>query len=223
MTGQRTREETLRAALREAVRGSEASAEAPPLRPADRERGRRRWLGNLQRAEGAQFVRGIIDTAALIQQAHDASGEPVFRTDAQYKLLGALELIGGWPSISELARAMRVSKQATREQVIAAGRSRLLELLPDPRDRRSIQIGLTPSGKKELTAARLRELTLITMLLGGLGARDMRLVAHVLRVMRARLLRAERERAHAEREPAGAERERPHGAERASLGRRSRG
>jgi DNA-binding MarR family transcriptional regulator len=215
MSGQGTREETLRAALREAVLGS-----APPARAlapgADRDRSSRRWVAKVARAEGVEFVRGIIDTAALIQGAHHTSGEPVFRTDARYKLLAALDRIGGWPSIAEIARVLRVSKQAAREQVIAAARVHLLELVPDPTDRRSIQIGLTPSGKSELAAARTGELSLLAMLLGGLDARDMRLVAHVLRVMRERLLRAERERTHVERE-------RLHLRERTSRRRKSRG
>lgn len=196
MAGQKTREDILRAALREAVLGSEAVHLARPLRAADRDRSRRRWVAEVRRAEAVEFVRGIIDTAALIQGAHDTGGEPVFRTDVRYKLLVALDRIGGWPSISELGRALRVSKQACRQQVIAAARIDLLELVPDPSDRRSIQIGLTRSGKSELAAARSRELKLIATLLGGLGARDMRLVAHVLRVMRERLLRADRERTH---------------------------
>jgi hypothetical protein len=183
MSGQGTREETLRAALREAVLGS-----APPARALapgeDRDRSSRRWVAKVARAEGVEFVRGIIDTAALIQGAHHTSGEPVFRTDARYKLLAALDRIGGWPSIAEIARVLRVSKQAAREQVIAA--------------------------------ARTGELSLLAMLLGGLDARDMRLVAHVLRVMRERLLRAERERTHVERE-------RLHLRERTSRRRKSRG
>jgi DNA-binding MarR family transcriptional regulator len=177
----------------------------------------------VRHTEAVEFVRGIMDTAALIQAAHDTGGEPVFRTDARYKLLAALDRIGGWPSISELGRALRVSKQAARQQVIAAASVGLLELVPDPSDRRSIQIGLTPSGKSQLAAARPRELSLLTMLLGSLGARDMRLVAHVLRVMRARLLRAERERTHAERRRVRTERKRLHGAGGPSPGRRGRG
>jgi DNA-binding MarR family transcriptional regulator len=245
VTRQRTREEILRAALREAVLGSTASADrdAPGAEARDtsagerlsgaadrvgavnRDRERRRWLAKLQRAESLDFIRGITDTAALIQRARGAGGELVFRTDARYSLLAALERIGGWPSISELGRALGVSKQTAREQVIAAARAGLLELVPDPSDRRSIQIGLTPSGKTELAAARLSERALVASLLRGLGARDMKLVAHVLRVMRERLLRAERERALVDREPAHAdgERERQSGADKTSLGRSGRG
>jgi hypothetical protein len=90
--------------------------------------------------------------------------------------------------------------------------------VPDPSDRRAIQIGLTPSGKSELAAAGLRESNLFTTLLGGLGARDMRLVAHVLDGMRQRLQRAERERTRAELDM-----RRPQDAEATLLGRRHRG
>jgi len=203
----RTRDEALRAALREAVRGSPppsssavaapssaaaapSSAVAAPSSAAPSDRGRRRRLADLWRIEATEFVRGIVETAALIEAARGGSGEPVFRTDPQYKLLAGLERIGGWPSISEIARELGVSRQAARQQVVAAARGGLLELVPDPYDRRSIQIGLSLAGKRELGAARVRELVLVTTLLSGLGDRDMRLVAHVLRVLRARLLRA---------------------------------
>ena len=79
-------------------------------------------------------------------------------------------------------------EQAAREQVIGAARAGLLELLPDPRDRRSIQIGLTASGRRELAVVRARQSNLVATLLTGLEARDMRLVAHVLRVIRERLV-----------------------------------
>jgi DNA-binding MarR family transcriptional regulator len=190
MAAQRTRKEILRAALREAAAGFDVLG-APTSGGADRDRERRRWLAKLQRAEAVEFVRGILDTAAALQRARTAGGEAVFRTDVRYTMLVALEQIRGWPSISELGRALRISKQAAREQVIAAAHAGLLELVPDPGDRRSIQIGLTPAGKAELAVGRGREFTRIATLLRGLGAPDMRLVAHVLRVMRERLLRSE--------------------------------
>jgi DNA-binding MarR family transcriptional regulator len=185
----RTREATLRAALRDAVRGSPPSSAVSLSAAASRDREQRRHLADLWRVEAADFVRGIVDTARLIEAACASNGERVFRTDPRYKLLAALERIGGWPSISELARELGVSRQAARQQFVAAARGSLLDLVPDPYDRRAIQIGLSPAGRRELGAARVRELVLVTTLLGGLADRHMRLVAHVLRVLRARLLR----------------------------------
>jgi len=192
--GHRERERSLRetaprGALREIALDAGASAGTVGRHALSRDRDRRRWLSKALRTEEAEFVQGITVTAALLQQARDANGEPVYPADARYQLLSALERVGGgWPSISELARAQRVSKQAARKHVIAAASRGLLELLPDPRDRRSIQIGLTASGKQTLAAVRARQFNLVARLLTGLEAREMRLVAHVLRVIRERLV-----------------------------------
>ena len=182
------RETALRGALREIALDAGASAGTVGRHALSRDRDRRRRLSKALRTEEAEFVQGITVTAALLQQARDANGEPVYPADARYHLLSALERVGGWPSISALARAQRVSKQAARKQMIAAASRGLLELLPDPRDRRSIQIGLTASGKQTLAAVRARQFNLVARLLTGLEAREMRLVAHVLRVIRERLV-----------------------------------
>jgi DNA-binding MarR family transcriptional regulator len=188
MTELEAREQALRRALREVAPGSGGASAKTYGRATNNDRARRRWLSKALRDEQLDFIQGITATATLLQQAGDVNGKLVYPTDARYKLLTALQRIGGWPSISELARALRVSKQAAREQVIGAARAGLLELLPDPHDGRSIQIGLTASGKRELTAVRASQSNLVTTLLTGLEARDMRLVAHVLRVIRDRLL-----------------------------------
>jgi MarR family transcriptional regulator, temperature-dependent positive regulator of motility len=185
---QEAREQALRRALREVAPGSGAASRKAQRRAANHDRERRLWHSKALREEQFDFIRGITATATLLLQDRDVNGEPTYPTDARYILLTTLERIGGWPSISELARGLRVSKQAAREQVIGAARAGLLELLSDPYDRRSIQIGLTASGKRELAAVRARQFSLVATLLTGLEARDMRLVAHVLRVIRKRLL-----------------------------------
>jgi DNA-binding MarR family transcriptional regulator len=183
-----TREERLQAALHEATGG--VTAAAAKERAANSER--RRYLGRAWRAEALEFVNGITKTAELIERARAPNGELVFRRDPQFALLLALERLGGYPSISEIARALHMSRQAAGRIVAAAAQAAKLELLPDPYDRRSIQVALTPVGQRELAAMHARELTCITELLNGLGTRDMRLVEHVLRVIRRRLQRNER-------------------------------
>jgi DNA-binding MarR family transcriptional regulator len=188
---QAAREAVLQKALRDVLRGvaPEPGASTTPSQrsAASRDRERRRWMSNELHAEQAAFLQGITATANLLAAVRDSDGEPIYPTDARYNLLAALQRIGGWPSIAELARVQRVSKQAAREQVIGATRAGLLELLPDPQDRRAIQIGLTASGKRELAAVRTRQFNLVATLLNGLKAREMRLVAHVLSVIRDRL------------------------------------
>ena len=179
-----TRDDALRSALKDLAPESQADA---------MHRERRRYAGKLWRNEAVKFIREIAATAELMQKARGDDGELVFRTDARYRLLSALERIGGDPSISELARMLRISKQAARQGVIVAARAGLLELLPDPFDRRSIRIALTPRARHALASAHACEFSWVIALLSGLGTREMRLVAHVHRVIRRRLQRNERE------------------------------
>jgi DNA-binding MarR family transcriptional regulator len=206
MGDRKTRDQVLKDALREALLGVELPFDVKSSAPVSviptRERERRQRLAKSRREEDTEFVRAIEETAKLIRDARAPDGEPVYRTDIRYRVLAGIESGGGWPSMSGLGRVLRMSKQAARQQVIAAARMGLLELLPDPFDRRSMQIGLTPSGKNVLAAARAREHVASDLLIRGLGERGKRLVAHVLRVMRARLLRAEREYSRRQRQAA---------------------
>ena len=146
------RQQALLQALQEVAPGADTARGKPRHGATNHDRERRRRLSKALRAEEAAFIQAIAATATLLREARGVGGEPVYPTDARHDLLAALERIGGWPSISELARALRVSKQAAREQVIGAARAGLLELLPDPHDRRSIQVGLTAGGKRLLAA-----------------------------------------------------------------------
>jgi DNA-binding MarR family transcriptional regulator len=188
------RERALRQALREVAPDVRPAGGKLAERAASHDRERRGWLSKQLSVEQVEFLQSIEATATLLREARDARGEPVHPTDARHSLLAALERIGGWPSISDLGRALRVSKQAAREQVIGAARAGLLELLPDPHDHRSLQIGLTAGGKRELATVRARQFNLVATLLTGLETRDMRLVAHVLRVIRERLVASRKRR-----------------------------
>jgi hypothetical protein len=81
-TGRPTRDELLRAALHEALTGA-------PAERSEANRERRRHVGKAWLAEALEFVRAIVRTAALIEQARTTNGELVFRTDAQFALLRA--------------------------------------------------------------------------------------------------------------------------------------
>ena len=74
---------------------------------------------------------------------------------------------------------------------MTAGR---VELLPNPDDRRILQVFLTPRGRAALAGLRTAEGIWLQMLLAGLADRRIVAVTHVLRVIRQRLQRDERER-----------------------------
>lgn len=147
--------------------------------------------------EATAFVRDIVATSARIERASAPDGELVVRTDAQFALLATLERLEGCPAFADLGRAVGISRQAARELAIIAARAGTVELLPNAADRRIVQIVLTPHGRRILAEAGSRERLWAAGLLNGLATREMRLVVHVLGVIRQRLRRDEQERLHA--------------------------
>jgi DNA-binding MarR family transcriptional regulator len=103
-------------------------------------------------------------------------------------------------AIADVARALRITRQAAHKLVYRAVGTGRLELLPNPDDRRILQVLLTPRGRAELASLQTAEGVWLQMLLGGLADRRMVAVTHVLRVIRQRLERDERERRRVERE-----------------------
>ena len=147
------------------------------------------------RLAGTELIHEIVATAECIAAARAADGEPIIRTDAVWSLLCALERSRYCCSISDVARLLRVSRQTAHELARKAELAGQVELLTNPHDRRIVQVLLTPRARSELAAARSGEASWVNVLLNGLDMRQMAATVRVLRVMRQRLLRDERERA----------------------------
>jgi DNA-binding MarR family transcriptional regulator len=96
-------------------------------------------------------------------------------------------------AIADLGRALRVRKQTARELAHAAVRAGVIELAPNPDDKRILQLLLTPRGRAELAAARTAEEVWLALLLNGLGDHELAAVTRVVRVIRQRLERDARE------------------------------
>jgi hypothetical protein len=90
-----------------------------------------------------------------------------------------------------------MSRQAARELALKAAGQCFVELFPAHEDRRALQVMLTPRGRKQLEAQRMPQLAWVLNLLNGLAAPRMRATNHVLRVIRLRLQRDERDRRRA--------------------------
>jgi DNA-binding MarR family transcriptional regulator len=146
--------------------------------------------------EAARFLYAIVETGESLRAALDFAREPALRLDRLSQLLAAIDKAGGCPSFSHLGRALRVSRQAAREIVLAAERAGRVELFADPFDRRSLQVGLTPSGRRELERRRVPASDWTLTLLNGLPPQAMRTTAQVLGVIRERLRRNERDLKH---------------------------
>lgn len=73
-------------------------------------------------------------------------------------------------------------------------RAGVVELEPNPDDKRILQLTLTSNGRSMLAAARSAERLWLATLLLGLGDHELTAATHVVRVVRQRLERDARER-----------------------------
>jgi DNA-binding MarR family transcriptional regulator len=131
--------------------------------------------------------------AERIAAASDWYGEPVYRTDGVWRVLATVARSEYCLAISDLARTLRVRKQVAHELAHEAVRAGVVELVPNPQDKRILQLLLTPKGRAELAAARTAEKVWLATLLNGLGDHELAATLRVVRVIRQRLERDARE------------------------------
>ncbi len=143
--------------------------------------------------EAARFLYLIVETGDCLRAARSFSREPALHLDRRSVLLAAIHKTGGAPTFSDIGRALRVTRQAAREMVLAAERAGAVELFTDPDDRRALQVMLTPAGRRELKRRRFPPSDWMFTLLAGLEPEPMRTTARVLGVLRDRLRRYEKE------------------------------
>jgi DNA-binding MarR family transcriptional regulator len=147
--------------------------------------------------EATRLLYAIVDTGDCLRAARSFSGEPALHLDRRWELLAAIDKTGGAPTFSDVGRALRITRQAAREIVLAAERAGAVEVFTDPGDRRSLQVMLTPAGRRELKTRRFPPSDWILTLLGGLEPERVRTTARVLDVLRERLRAYEKERRQA--------------------------
>jgi len=135
----------------------------------------------------------ITGAARRVAEARAWNGEPVFRTDRIWRVLKTIAGSHYCLAIADLGRALGVRKQVARELAHAAARARVIDLEPNPHDKRILQALLTPKGRAELAAMRHVEAIWLTTLLNGLGDHELAATTHVVRVIRQRLERDARE------------------------------
>ena len=148
-----------------------------------------------RRAAEHELIDEITSTARRIAAALDWSGEPVYRTDGVWRVLATVASSRYCLAIADLARALGVRKQAAHALAHSAARAGVIELAPNPQDKRILQALLTPKGRAELAAARTTRGVWLATLLAGLGDHEMAAATHIVRVIRQRLERDARERA----------------------------
>ena len=83
-------------------------------------------------------------------------------------------------AIADVGRALGVRRQTAHELAHAAVRSGVIELAPNPQDRRILQALLTPRGRAAFAAARSTEALWLATLLDGLGDHELAATTHVV-------------------------------------------
>jgi DNA-binding MarR family transcriptional regulator len=135
----------------------------------------------------------VASATRLIAVARDWNGEPIYRTDRVWRVLATVARSPCCLAIADLGRALGVRKQTAHALAHAAARARVIELAPNPQDKRILQALMTPKGRAELAAARTAEEVWLATLLNGLGDRELEATVRVVRVIRQRLERDARE------------------------------
>jgi DNA-binding MarR family transcriptional regulator len=159
----------------------------------DQARTNRRPLFHAYRDDATAFLHEIVMTADALREARAFDGDSAMHFEPRWRLLRAIERCGGAPTFSDLGRLLGMSRQAARGHALAAAASGVVELFQAPEDRRAWQVALTPSGRRELERRRTPQFAWIFKLLNGLEPANMRSTRHVLRVIRLRLERYEKD------------------------------
>ena len=164
-------------------------------------RAERRRAADRLAAQEAELIEEIVEAAEKIAAAKVAaagsSHELVFRTDPVWRLLTTIERSPYCCSLSDVARLVKISRQHSQRVAFDAAHAGLVELAPNDRDRRIVQLLLTERGRAAIARARHHRRIWTARLLLGLDAPRLLEATHVVRVIRQRLAQAERETARA--------------------------
>jgi len=87
-------------------------------------------------------------------QLYDDALAPCGLRATQYSILSHIDRAGGKPQVGKLAEAMVMDLSAMGHTLRALAREGLVEVVPDPDDRRSRRVSLTRTGRARLAKAR---------------------------------------------------------------------
>jgi DNA-binding MarR family transcriptional regulator len=181
--GETARREALRKAVKSALQHRGTRADGP-------ENGRRRCAPLEQRRLAEHdLVDEITSAAQRIADARDWNADPVYRTDGIWRVLATVARSSHCLAIADLARALRLRRQAAHRLAHQAVRAGVIELVPNPQDKRLLQAFVTPQGRAKLAASRIAEEVWLATLLNGLDDHELKATLRVVRFIRRRLER----------------------------------
>jgi DNA-binding MarR family transcriptional regulator len=140
------------------------------------------------------FLYEILRVADALRAAQSGDGASALSGGRQCEVLRAIDRCGGAPTFADLSRLLSVSPPAARSFALSAAAAGFVEIIAAPDDRRSWQVVLTPPGRAAVEAMRMPDFAWVFTLLRGLDPAVRRDTERVLRVIRLRLERDQRQR-----------------------------
>ena len=141
-----------------------------------------RWLVN-----ALSLMEAIQSTAAQISALRNEQMRDAGLDRQRWAVLLAISRSPYCLSISDLARVLKQSRQATHRAVLELARSGWLELLPNHDDRRILQLALTANGKSVIAQIRHRFSTSVLAFSAHLESREMNSTTSLLHRLRTRM------------------------------------
>jgi DNA-binding MarR family transcriptional regulator len=132
----------------------------------------------------------IRNTAARLSRCRAAICEAVGLRPGHWNALAAICRSTYFLSISDLARHLRRSRQSVHSLAIGMERAGWIRLLPNPDDRRLLQMELTSAGRRILVDTEHRYNTCLLTMWSDLDIRELRELRRTLRVIRDHIARA---------------------------------
>ncbi|TDV46394.1 MarR family winged helix-turn-helix transcriptional regulator [Actinophytocola oryzae] len=115
----------------------------------------------------------------LLLAAGDRLAAPAGLTSARWQVLGVVD--HGPTTVAQVARTMGLTRQSVRQTADALVRDGLVELVPNPADRRARLLKLTPEGRKALRYVEEQQSTWANAIAAHLPHTELRTCVGVLR------------------------------------------
>ena len=135
----------------------------------------------------AEAIRGA---ASCLNAAEEAICRKVDLSVEQWNALMTITRSTRSLSVSQLARALKHSRQSTYELVLSLEHAGLIHLLRNPDDRRLLQMEITEAGRRDLAIAEDRRNAWFLTMAYDLEESDLCVLTERMRALRNRIARA---------------------------------
>lgn len=145
---------------------------------------------HLRRHDAWRLAQEVHSAASILASGRSAICKQVGLTPERWRALAAIVSSPYLLSVSDLARRLRLSRQSAHRLALGLARAGWIRYLPNPSDRRLLQLEITASGKRALDNAEYRFTTWLSVMTYDLSERELREMVSAVRCVRERIARA---------------------------------